>query len=206
MAFHKHPAGKAFYMADYPLDALFFFDFDGVLADQDEEKLFQLEEMELERGRLEDMARYHGINPDLYPSTGYLRHLVYQAEVFDFPIKPHDEAVEFARNLDDFGCPYFIVTARSGFSAVGRMLRFTERWRLTPHETFCLGRSCKADLLAKLRKDWPDRPFVFFEDSQRHIDAAKALNDPLLTIIQIEWPSCTKSAEDLRREYLGAGK
>lgn len=203
MIFSVKPAGEAFTRNAYPENALFFFDFDGVLADQEEEKVYRLEDTPLERGELEALARLHGMDPSLYPSTGYLRHLIYQSQVFDLPVKPHTPAVEFARDLCDTGNPYFVVTARSGRYAVDRMMRFVDRWCLYPHEVFCLGRSSKAALLTHLRKDWPDRPFVFFEDSKHHIDAAMALGDPLLAVVQIEWPTCTKTAEALRREHLG---
>ncbi len=196
-------AGEAFWSEGYSADTVFFFDFDGVLAAQDEEKLFRLPVVTGERNELEALAGLHGFDPALYPSTEYLRHIIYQAQVFDLPVEPHTEAVDFARNLAAQGRPHFIITARSSRYAVERMLRFCDKWELYPTEVFCLGRSSKADLLAKLRLDWPERPFVFFEDSEHHIQAAKALGDPNLEVVQIEWPSCSKNAGNLRRQHLG---
>lgn len=197
------PAGEAFNRSHYPDDAIFFFDFDGVLADQDEEKLFRLPEHPLERDELEAMADLCGIDHRLYPNTGYLRHLIFQSQSFDTIPKAHHEATAFTFWLEQRRDPFFIVTARSGLWAVDRMMGFVHHHGLTPQEVFCLGRSSKADLLAKLRQDWPERPFVFFEDSMHHIDDCKTLADPLLEIVQIEWPACTKQAEAMRLETLG---
>lgn len=196
----RKPAEQAFETFDYPDNAIFFFDFDGVLADQVEEKVFRLEGSNAEHGHLEMLARMHGIDHTLYPNTRYLRHLLHQTQAYGYPVKPHLEAVDFARELSMQQKPYFIVTARSGFYAVRRMISFCKRFYLYPQEVFCLGRSSKALLLAELRKDWPERPFIFFEDSEYHIEAAKALGDPNLTIVQIEWPTCSLSAEELRRQ------
>ncbi len=196
------PADEAFNRVDYPDDALFFFDFDGVLAEQDEEKLFRLPEIPLERAELEARALLIGIDSTLY-DTRYLRHLVYQALAFDNLCVLHEPARQFVCDLDDEGDPYFVVTARSGYYAVKRLIDTLDSQALMPQELFCLGRSSKAELLAKLRKDWPDQPFVYFEDSQHHIEATKALGDPDLTIVEVTWPACTVQAEALRKNTLG---
>jgi hypothetical protein len=196
-------ANEAFYWHGYAADTIFFFDFDGVLADQEEEKVFRLPEIANERAHLEAIGKLNGIDPSLYHSTRYLRHLIYQANALGEPVKPHTEAVEFAQHLTRTGQPYFIITARSGFWAVQRMIKFCETWELMPQESFCLGRLSKATLLEQLRLEWPDRPFVFFEDSAHHIQAAKNLGDPNLEIIEVEWPACMEDAKRARRERLG---
>lgn len=196
------PAPEAFNRADYPDNAIFFFDFDGVLADQEEEKLFRLPVVSLEREQLEGKAALIGIDASLY-STSYLRHLVYQALECDTRVCLHEEAEDMAMDLQLAGEPFFIVTARSGYYAVLRLMETLQWARLLPQEVFCLGRSSKADLLVKLRNDWPDRPFVYFEDSAHHIEATKAIGDPNLTIVEVTWPTCTLEAERLRRKTLG---
>lgn len=203
MGFSVKQADDAFERGHYPDDAIFFFDFDGVLATQCEEKVFRLPEKDMERRRLEELADLVGIHHELYPNTGYLRHIVYQIMAHGTTPEPHTEAVRFAHELDLLGDPYFILTARTATAAVKRMLQFVERYGVNPQETFCLGRASKAGMLAALRKDWGPVPFVFFEDSQHHIDACLALNDPLLEVVKIEWPSCTENAEKLRAHHLG---
>lgn len=196
-------ANEAFYWHGYAADTIYFFDFDGVLADQEEEKVFRLDEVENERAHLEAISKLNGIDPSLYHSTRYLRHLIYQANSLGEPIKPHMEAVEFAQHLSRTKQPFFIVTARSGFWAVQRMIRFCQQWEIYPQETFCLGRLSKAILLAHVREEWPDRPFVYFEDSYHHIEAARNLGDPNLEIVEVEWPRCMEGAKRARRERLG---
>lgn len=197
------PAGEAFSRDDYPDDAIFFFDFDGVLADQEEEKIFRLEETPMERNELEILAGLMGIEASLYPSTKSLRHLVYQAQVFDLPVKSHPEALEFAQDLSDALQPFSIVTARSGLWAVERMLNFVRESAIFPQEVFCLGRASKALLFEKLRKDWPNRPFVYFEDSKHHIEETLALCDPLMTVVEVQWDTCHVAANALRYKHLG---
>lgn len=198
-------ANQPLHRYDYPEDALFFFDFDGVLATQCEDKVFRLPEGKMERRRLKEKAVFAEIDPDLYPDTGYLRHLIYQSYAWGTVPEEHLPFTTFARMLTDRGDPYFIVTARSGRWAVKRMLDFVEREGLHPQEVFCLGRSSKAMLLSQLRQDWPERPFVFFEDTQKHIDACVALGDPLLQVVKIEWPSCLENAKWLNQRILGHG-
>lgn len=203
MGFSIQQAHDAFDRSHYPSDAIFFFDFDGVLATQCEEKVFRLPEQPMERRRLEEMAEFAGIDARLYDNTNYLRHLVHQGYAYGTTPEPHHEAVGFAIALGEVDDPYFIITARSGLWAVRRMIAAIDQWGIQPQETFCLGRSSKATLLDSLRTSWPDRTFVFFEDSQHHIDACVALADPLLEIIRIDWPTCTAKAEMMRHELLG---
>lgn len=203
MGFSIKQADNAFERGHYPDDAIFFFDFDGVLTTQCEEKVFRLPEKEMERRRLVELANLVGIDHDLYPHTPNLRHIVYQIMAYETTPEPHTEAVRFARNLDDLGDPYFIITARSATGAVQRMLKFLERYCLNPQETFCLGGMSKARMLETLRGFWPERRFVFFEDSQYNIDDCLAIGDPLLDVVKIEWPACTDNAEKLRAHHLG---
>lgn len=198
-----HYAGDPLYRAAFPKDALFFFDFDGVLATQCEEKVFRLVEAEGERDALEPLARENGIDPSLYPSTRYLRHLVYQAVRGASAVKRNVSMVEFMRELEEEGSATFVITARSSRNAVKRMMSFFDRNRLNPTEVFCLGRASKGHLLAELRNDWPERPFVFFEDSKYNIDACMANNDPLLGIVEVIWPQCMNEAKKLRSQHLG---
>lgn len=194
MSLTQYHAGDPLRREDFPREALFFFDFDGVIASQVEEKVFRLAVLDGEREALEKVARYYGIEPDLYPNTQYLRHLVFQGARGGHRIEPHKELLEFAQWIDD---PFFIVTARSGLYAVNRMMEFLAEHQLEPQEVFCLGRASKGHLLAELRRDWPGRPFVFFDDTRKNIDAALALNDPDLTTVEVIWPTCTKEAARL---------
>lgn len=184
--------------ADFPNKVLWFFDFDGVLATQCEEKLFRLPEDRDERVVLEEIADEVGIRSELY-GTQYLRHLLFQT-VCQEAVEAHT-ITDFARSLRD---PYFVMTARSGHQAIERMLEFVEQQDLQPQEVFCLGRQPKASLISLLLDEWPDHEIVFIDDSQKHIDGALALNHPRLHVVQVIWDSCTANAERLRSENLGA--
>lgn len=198
-----HYAGDPLYLEAFPKDTMFFFDFDGVLATQCEEKVFRLAEVEGERDALEPLAREHGIDPSLYPNTAYLRHLVYQVVRGTSAVKRNTSMVSFMRKLEERGSPTFVITARSGRNAVKRMMSFLDRNGLNPTEVFCLGRASKGLLLAELRTDWPERPFAFFEDSKYNIEACMANNDPLLQIVEVIWPLCMNEAKKLRAQHLG---
>lgn len=183
--------------ASFPPKSLFFFDFDGVLIEQTEEKLYQLDEEVGERAKLQELARSVGIEPSLFSSTQYLRHLVFQA-LYEGPSRD-TLLTDFALSLAD---PYFIITARSGRHAMKRMLQFVDYHRLAPQEIFCLGRSSKGEHLAHMLKAFPDHHLVFFDDTMRHIDAAVAVGDPRLIPIHVVWESRWDKAATLRDDLL----
>lgn len=196
MSYLTIPAGFYPERASFPPNSIFVFDFDGVLICQNEEKLYQLDEIEGERDRLEELARRVGIEPDLY-STGYLRHLVFQSR-YDRICKPHVLA-EFARDLD---VPYFVLTLRSGLHALHRMLGFLDVMHIYPQELFCVGRGLKSAILAKLLEEWPDKQIVFFDDSMRHIEDACSLKSNRLTVVHVEWPTCKQEASAMRERHI----
>jgi hypothetical protein len=182
--------------ASFPPNSIFVFDFDGVLICQNEEKVYQLDEIEGERDRLEELALRVGIDPTLY-STSYLRHLVFQSR-YDQVCKPHVLA-EFARDLD---VPYFVLTLRSGRHALHRMLGFLDVMHIYPQELFCVGRGLKSAILTKLLEEWPDRHLVFFDDSMRHIEDACSIESNRLTVVYVEWPTCKEEANYLRNRHI----
>lgn len=190
------PAGYWPERASFPAKTLFFFDFDGVLIEQSEEKLYQLEETAEERPALERMAAKLGIDPKLY-DTPYLRHLVFQA-TYEGPSTP-TVMTDFARSLAD---PYFIITARSGRHAIERVLQFVGDNDLQPQEIFCLGKTCKGDHLRHMLATFPDYHIVFFDDLMKHIQSAVEVGDPRLIPIHIEWESCWEEAKRLHRDLL----
>lgn len=181
----------------FPAKSLFFFDFDGVLIEQTEEKLYQLDEAVDERAKLEELARGVGIEPSIFSSTQYLRHLVFQA-LYEGPSRA-TPITQFALGLAD---PYFIITARSGRHAQKRMLSFVEDQQLVPQEIFCLGRSSKGEHLRHMLRAFPQHHLIFFDDTAKHIEAAEAVNDPFLHPILVSWDNCFDLAESLREDLL----
>lgn len=172
---------------DYPDNAIFVFDFDGVLAHQLEDQVFRLPVENGDRERIVAACDYLNIDHRLYPDTSYLRHLAHQASAIMYTPDAHDPITEFARDLWKADEPFFIVTARSGLAAVSRLTAFLEDEKIHPQEVFCLGRVSKAPLIAEMRQEWSDRPIVYFEDSKKHIDAVVALADPMITVVEVVW-------------------
>ncbi len=185
--------GEKVAMADFPDDAIYFFDFDGCIAMQCEEKLFRLPEGAGERRRLEVIAERVGIDASLY-NTQYLRHLVFQAAT-QYAIERYGPVFNLIAEVDDALTPYFVMTARSGLYAIKRMLAFLETSYLKPQEVFCLGRASKADLLETLLEEWPDREIIYLDDSVHHTHAARALGNPRLHIVEVRHDADLTNAE-----------
>lgn len=191
------PADEMPNRADYPEKSMFFFDFDGVLADQHEEKVYRLKPVNRERDFLVPRANKHGIMGDLF-NTNYLRHLVYQAEY----LESHPLAtpfVHFAREMVD---PFCILTARSGFHAVKRLMNFIDHHGLVPQEIFCMGPSSKAQHLRNMLRIFPEHHLVFFDDSLEHIETASQIDDPRVIVRHVVNHDCWKLAEYDRKEML----
>lgn len=202
MGYSVHRPGDPLNAAMFPDDAIFIFDFDGVLIEQCEEKIFRLPERQGEREQLEVLADRVFIDHRLY-NTNYLRHLVYQAMTEGRPCVPYKPVLSLANELEAAARPYFIMTARSGLYALQRMHRFIETQVLFPQEVFCLGRASKAALIADLLDEWDGRHIVFLDDSMYHIEAAARLECDDLTVVKVEHPRCTAHAESLVALHLG---
>lgn len=178
--------------SDYPEKSLFVFDFDGVLIHQVEDVLARKPEMDGEREQLEDIAVRYGIVPELF-ETPYLRHLVYQSMYLYEPAPPH-LLLDFIQKLDD---PYMILTARSGLYAIQRLIAYVEKHLLYPQEMFCVGRASKVAQLEFLLDCFSDYTVCYFEDSQKHVDAAHALGNDRLFVTHVKWPEAADSADSV---------
>jgi hypothetical protein len=186
--------------SDYPEKSLFVFDFDGVLIDQIEDVLARKPEGEGERVALERIAKRHSIHPELF-ETPYLRHLVYQSIALNEPAPPHI-LLRFIQRLDDTGDPYMILTARSGLYAIQRLTAYIETHRLYPQEMFCVGRAAKTTQLEFLLDRFPQHTICYFEDSQKHVDAAEALGNDRLIVTHVKWPEALGSADAIIAKML----
>jgi hypothetical protein len=182
-------------------DAIFFFDFDGVLIEQCDEKVYRLPEGGDERDRLSRLAESYGIDSSLYRSTQYLRHLTYQAAARERPV-PDDRFMSLIDELHDNYDPYFVITARSGLYAVDRAMQFIMQ-QLDPQEVFFLGRSSKAALLDRMSAEWPERDVIFFDDTFCHIDETLRLGNPRIKPYLVLHDECQNNARRLVSSTLG---
>ena len=133
------------------------FDFDGVLADDSAEQVFQKEGMEAFYNSETEKAQT-AIAPgplgDLFRKLGNLRKL-------------EDEREEQDRHYRRF-LKTAIVTARSA-PAHRRVINTLRAWNITVDETHFLGGMDKGRVLETLR------PHIFFDDQQHpHLDSAQA--------------------------------
>lgn len=168
-------------------DTLLVFDFDGVLASNREEQVYQAAPEPDERPFLDDLAQRLAIDPNLY-DTRYLRHLIFQQlqlelgeEIESGPLLP------LARQMGAQGLSYYILTARSSPSAIVRTLAFCEKHELRPQEIFFVGRVGKGRQLRLIGSGHEGRRIVYFEDSLRHVRNSTALAHDLLTTVHVVW-------------------
>lgn len=133
------------------------FDFDGVIADDSAEKVFQKEGMEAfheSETEKSDTAIASGPLGDLFRKLGNLRQLEDELE---------DSDPNYKRFLKTA-----IVTARSA-PAHRRVITTLRNWNITVDETHFLGGIDKGRILETLR------PHIFFDDQRHpHLDAAQA--------------------------------
>ena len=158
---HGYPAGRVLPSATCEEEAddelRVAFDFDGVIADDSAEKVFQKEGIDAfynsETAKAET-AIAPGPLGDLFRKLGNLRTL-------------EDEREELDRNYRRF-LKTAIVTARSA-PAHRRVINTLRSWNITVDETHFLGGMDKGRVLETLR------PHIFFDDQQHpHLDSAQA--------------------------------
>jgi hypothetical protein len=180
------------------------FDFDGVLCAPREDLAYKLPERPGERKHLSEAARHYGINPDLY-DTPYLRHLVLQAILADRHILPErGPLLDLARELTLAARAFFVLTARSGRSAIDRALAFLDEHELRPQEIFFVGRVPKGRQLALIRRTIVDpTTLAYFEDSLRHSRNSKLQDVDGLETFHVDWTAPDRfRADELVAESL----
>lgn len=175
------------------------FDFDGVLTSPVEDLAYKLPERSGERAILEREAKRYSIAAELY-GTRYLRHLVLQAALEERGELPEaGPLMGLARELTDTRRPFFILTARSGRAAVGRLMAYLDHHGLEPQEIFCVGRVPKGRQLALVGSTVPNGTgVVYFEDTVRHARNSNKQDNPAVSTVLVSWdPPPWEEAEAL---------
>ena len=155
---YEYPAGTVLptHVVDDPEDEelRIAFDFDGVIADDASERIYQENEL---RGFQEHETKQsrvpHGPGPlaDLFRKLSKLQELEDQAEARDS---------QYRRSLRTA-----IITARNA-PAHERVITTLENWGVSANETFFLG-GMKKDHILKVLK-----PHMFFDDQRSHLESS----------------------------------
>lgn len=139
------------------------FDFDGVLADDESEKVFQqggLDAFIAHETEKVDIPHNQGLLADLFKKLAFMRKL----EGREIERNPQYERIVRVA----------IVTARSA-PTHERVVTSLKNWGVSVDETSFLGGMEKARVLSVLK------PHIFFDDQRRHLDSA-AGNIPMVHI------------------------
>jgi 5'-nucleotidase len=129
------------------------FDFDGVIADDEAEKVYQA-------GQLPDFHNYEVINSHIPHRPGPLADLF---KKLSFLQKLEDRELERNRDYERI-IRTAIVTARNA-PAHERVITTLENWGVSANETFFLGGMSKDRIISRLK------PHMFFDDQRSHLES-----------------------------------
>lgn len=129
------------------------FDFDGVIADDEAESIFQ-------GGELPDFHAYEVVNAHIPHQPGPLADLF---KKLSFLQKLEDREVERDQDYKRI-IRTAIVTARNA-PAHERVITTLEHWGVSANETFFLGGMVKDRILSRLK------PHMFFDDQKSHLES-----------------------------------
>ena len=177
-------------------DAVYLFDFDGVVASGIEDAIYKLPVQHGELEGLKFLAEKYCIRiTEMEPR--YQRHLIFQeaARRTGLLIEPGPGfclakwATENSRT--------FILTARSGWSATLRVRQFIELHFQPPIELYQLGRTSKKLQVSLLCQEFPSVPVYYVEDSLAHLEDASGLDFANLNLAYCSQEIFPKSVSDL---------
>jgi len=129
------------------------FDFDGVIADDEAESIFQ-------NGQLTDFHAYEVANSHIPHQSGPLADLF---KKLSFLQKLEDREIERDKDYQRI-IRTSIVTARNA-PAHERVITTLEHWGVSANETFFLGGMLKDRILSRLK------PHMFFDDQRGHLES-----------------------------------
>ena len=165
-------------------DAVYVFDFDGVVSSSFEDDIYKLPPTGGERRLIAAAAQKFGIRCEGMEQR-YQRHLLYQAAAWclKLPIAPGPGLAK-AKQANDFS-RLFVLTARSGWHATERLRDFLRQHGIIPIETYHVGRVKKDRQIELLCREYPDKTVHFIEDSAAHLTSIAALNFANLRLVLV---------------------
>lgn len=146
------------------------FDFDGVLADPFEDRVYKLEEWDREREFLDGVSDLWGLQLEGY-DTKYVRHLLFQEAAEDLGRDiENGPAYDAAALAARMGSKVYVLTARSGRRAIERVHRFLDALPYEVVEVYHVGRIPKDRQIELFLERLPDHRVYLFEDDQSQIE------------------------------------
>ncbi|MEM8839465.1 MAG: hypothetical protein AAGE89_15335, partial [Pseudomonadota bacterium] len=130
-------------------EAVYVFDFDGVIASGIEDKIYRLAETPLEKERLKEAEKELGLKI-AGMDFRYRRHLVFQElaarKGLEIPVGPGLPLAQWVSQ----NARFFILTARSGWAATERLRAFLVKHHLRPIDLYQVGRVLKDRQIKKI--------------------------------------------------------
>jgi len=157
------------------------FDFDGVLADDSSEQIYQTEGIK----RFQENEKNNASVPLKAGPLGTLIKKLAVIQRFERSVRNHKKRLRIA-----------VITARNAPSHE-RCIRTLESWNITPDEAFFLGGVNKTEVLKVLK------PHIFFDDQQVHLnDSANYVSSVLIPASQLHTkriPQATDSTPEINK-------
>lgn len=151
------------------------YDFDGVLASPFEEALYCLP-VNLEDQQFIDRASLlFGIGNN-QESLKSIRYMMMQATMLEF-----EQEIKPGPVRPDPSVPFMIITARSDYFSISRMMNFLSDQDLMPIRIFNVGDTPKKETIQTLLDKHPETEFTYWDDRQSHVDGANSLKSSRLT-------------------------
>lgn len=174
------------------------FDFDGVLASPFEEALYCLP-VNLRDAAFIKAAEARYQIPNHHESIKSIRYMMMQAVMMDMGHK-----IKAGPCRPDPNHPFMIITARSDYFSIYRMMEFLSAAEMFPIQIFNVGDTPKKETIRVLLEKHPEAQFEYWDDRQAHIDGADSLRSPRLVThyVDNDLDSFYEEAESYYRNIL----
>ena len=177
-------------------DAIYLFDFDGVIAAGLEDHIYKLEEQTGEPERLLEIERSLCLRiSDM--EYRYRRHLVFQELALRLNLPIAKGAGYSLAKWASENARFFVLTARSGWAATARVRSFLEANDLRPIDLYQVGRVHKDRQILRTLEEFPGNRVFYIEDSLAHLERAATLHQPSLTNVYCKADVSSREVEDL---------
>ena len=149
-------------------NAVYAFDFDGVISSNFEDDIYRLHATEDEMNLIATAAKSFDIRCEGMEQR-YQRHLIYQAAAWKLGIEiPAGPGLSAAKRAGEVS-RLFILTARSGWYATERMRKFLQANSIIPIEIYTVGRVKKDRQVELVCREFSSAVVYFVEDSPAHL-------------------------------------